>query len=81
MDVGRLYVDLKLLVNCFVSSSSFQLFLFLMCSTMTLLRRRGVTTNFALLFPWFLPVFLLLADNSRGMIVAPEIHHIFADHG
>jgi hypothetical protein len=48
---------------------------------MTLLRRCGVIANFALLFPWFLPVILLLVDNPKAMIVAPEIHHIFANHG
>jgi hypothetical protein len=47
---------------------------------MTLLRRRGVAANFALLFLWFLPIFVLLVDNLRAMIVVPVIRRTFADH-
>jgi hypothetical protein len=35
IDAGRLYVDLKLLIDCFVSSSQLPFFLFPIYSTMT----------------------------------------------
>jgi hypothetical protein len=81
MDTGRLYVDLKLLVNCFVSSSQLPIVSFYNLLNHDLAALGGVIANFALMFPWFLPIFLLLVDNPRAMIVAPEIHRIFADHG
>jgi hypothetical protein len=48
---------------------------------MTLLHRSGVIANFALLFPWFLLIVLLLVGSLKAMTVAPEIRRSFAGHG
>jgi hypothetical protein len=81
IDVGRLYVDLKLLVYYFVISS--QLPIVSLSSLPNHDRAAPVrwSCRLCIVVSFEPPSILMLVDNLRAMTVAPEIHRISADHG
>jgi hypothetical protein len=80
IDAGRLYVDLKLLVNCFVRSSQLPIVSFSSLLNHDLAASVRCSCKLSLLFLWFLLIFVLLVDNLRATIMVPVIRHTFADH-
>jgi hypothetical protein len=81
IDVGRLYVDLKLLVNCFVSSSQLPIVPLSNLLNHDLAALVRCSYKLCSLFSLFLLVVLLLVSNLRAMTMASEIHHTFVGHG
>jgi hypothetical protein len=81
MDAGRLYVDLKLLVNCFVSSSQLPIVSFPSFLNHDLDAPVRCNCKLCIAVSWFLLIVLLLVDNLKAMTVAPEIRRTFDGQG